>query len=252
MTLNKSLVLTVLSSIGTVATAIIAIKETKKNMAKIDTAKEKEKKEEPIYAKIFNTAWDYKFTILGSGATIGCGVASFAMDAKTIAGLTATCAGVIANRNAILKTVKDHTKENPDIMEDIHVEAATASWRPDVSVEDSGFGKTLCYFEYTGRWFYSSEDAILEQNFMFNEELMGYQGASASINDIYSLYNITCDQIGSIEGWSPYSYSEDEGVIFNLKRVNKWRDIYGEEHDADILIISIDESTLPERDYYMR
>ena len=100
---NKALIFTILGCVGVAATALIAIRESKKTCEFLDRLYEEPK---PLPKRIVRTAWDYKFTILSGALTTGSIIFSYRSQAQVIAGLTATAAGALINKEQILKAEK--------------------------------------------------------------------------------------------------------------------------------------------------
>ena len=262
--LSKALIFTCIGCAGVVATAVSAVLESKKVCERLDSVivdpedmytEEAEVYEEPIAEKIFHktvqTVKDFKFTIGIAAATIASIIVSHRISKKALASALLSCGLLARNRDALIDTIRDYTKENSDIEEELRTDAAGASfvpansWMPVTSVEKTGFGDTLCYFEYSGRWFESSEEAVREQLSEFNRELthdLASQeyGGYANLNDIYSILGLMSDQLGETLGWAPNYYDEKDGILFDIHTSNKWKDYFGEWHDCKILVISID------------
>ena len=76
------------------------------------------------------------------------------------------------------------------------------------SFEYTGFGNTPCFCGYSGRWFYSSEEAVRrackEVEEMFNgDEIEGPQ--MVNYNDLYLKWNIETTSFGAASKWDPSS-----------------------------------------------
>lgn len=253
---TKSFIFTALSCIGTVASAIMAIHETKKHMEHLDD----------MHGRgILKTVWDYKGTIATVGLSCAASILSRHTSEKAIAGLVSSLGGAIVTRDTALKDSLSYLpkEERDEILDEQIAEAAAKTWRPDVSVEHTGFGDELCYFAFSGRWFTSREDIVCEQLRQFNKDLLmdfayvesgnGQKvkvGGYASLNDVYDSLCIMPDQFGDTYGFAPDYYDEKEGVIFRVNRVTKWIDNAGQEHATNILVIMIDETTPPFEYYF--
>lgn len=254
--LSKALIFTCIGCVGVIATAVSAVLESKKVCERLDDVivdpedmytDECEVYEESVIEKVVQTVKDFKFTIGIAAATIASIIVSHRISAKALVLMTGSCGGIVLNRDKILETVREYTKDaDHDICEDIVTEAAIKTWSPEVSVEETGFGNDLCYFAYTGRWFHSSYDVVMEQLRFFNEELTEYIDACACVADLYAILNLNLDQVSKKLGWAPGWYDEKEGVMFNVKKVDQWTDTYGRLHDTSVIVISIDYRTQPE------
>lgn len=66
--------------------------------------------------------------------------------------------------------------------------------------EDTGFGTDLFVEEFTGRFFMTSKEALLEAEKRVNElfQIRGY----AYLNDFYRYLHLPETQMGSVMGWS--------------------------------------------------
>lgn len=253
--LSKALIFTCIGCVGVVATAVSAVLESKKVCERLDDAivdpedmytDECEVYEEPVIEKVVQTIKDFKFTIGIAAATIASIIVSHRISAKALASLAGTCGLIAANRDKLLETVKEYTKDaDHDISEEIRTDAAVKMWTPTASVEDTGLGNTLCYFEYSGRWFKSDRCAVVQQLHDFNTDLTHElatteYGGYRNLNDIYAALGLTRDQFGDLFGWAPEYYDEKDGILFNYWMTDKYRDYFGEWHDCSILVISID------------
>lgn len=253
---TKSFIFTALSCIGTVASAIMAIHETKKHMEHLDDMHDR---------GILKTVWDYKGTIATVGLSCAASILSRHTSEKAIAGLVSSLGGAIMTRDIALKDSLSYLpkEERDEILDEQIAEAAAKTWRPDVSVEHTGFGDELCYFAFSGRWFTSSEDAVRNQLKMFNEDLVdGFVyvdsgggekvkvGCYAALSEVYEALGLTPDQFGDTYGFAPDYYDEKEGVIFRFRRAMQYTDNTGITHNTNVFVISIDEATWP-CDWYL-
>ena len=239
---NKALLFTILGCVGVTATALVAIRESKKTCEFLDRLYEDPK---PLPKKVIRTVWDYKFTILSEALTTGSIIMSYKEQAKVIAGLTTTAAAAIASKEQILKAVRERLDDKTAREIEIDAIMRQQKFLPIRSIEDTSYGNTICCFTFCSRWFLSSEDAVREQLSIFNEDLVAEikrdkYGGYRSLNDIFISLNMFTDDFGTFFGWSPEYIDPDEGIPFIIERVHEWHDELGEIHKCDVLLVKID------------
>lgn len=225
MKLGKSTILTIAGCVGVAITAVVAIKQGPKIQKLKDIPKEDKVKE---------TVKAVAPVAVSAGATMGCVIFSHNIDAKTIAGLTATCGYLVKNRDEILKKVKEYT--DVDILKEFRKDADHETFKQVYSgqtIEESNGGHSIvCLEAYSGRLFWSSCDAVR----LAFENLNGryYEGEYLSLNDLYEELGIQKTQFGDQYGWpgAESDYAEDF-ISYNAQ-------ICEDPDFGEILIVELD------------
>lgn len=127
----------------------------------------------------------YAPAIASGVATSFCILKPAYMADKEIAALAAGC--------AYMAKTKAKPTENTAEAKDI------APWEGHC-VEWTGKGTTLCFDEFSGRMFYSSEKAVNEAVDALNERYI--EGEALSLNDFYHYLGIEKTDFGEDFGWS--------------------------------------------------
>ena len=208
---NAALIFTVLNTIGVVATAVMAVAETKKGKGYVGTA-------------------------VTAGATIASGIASYGVSAKAITGLTATAGYLVKNRDKMLDRVRDYVPE-PETRKRISKEIAEDAWTPAVTVEETGNGDLLCFEGYSGRWFRSSFEAVKEGLADFN--MRWHAGEYLSLNDLYDHLEIEKTHFGHQWGWPNNDDYYSGDIDIDACLAEDFIDKFGEEVNTPVLLIDI-------------
>jgi hypothetical protein len=77
---------------------------------------------------------------------------------------------------------------------------------PDTIIEETGKGTYICYDEFGGRYFYSSETALKEVANIINKRLIGEY--SVSLNEVYSEMGLAPTSIGYDVGFTVDNFVE--------------------------------------------
>lgn len=198
MKINKRLVLTTVSIVGVMATGVAAYKTGAKTEGK-KPSKENWK------SYILPTA-------LG-GATIASIVVNHRFGAKEVAALTATAAYLASNRDALEQKIEEKFGKEAlqEIKQEIHDKQVTYN---GPSIEDTGKGDLLCLEGYSGRWFWSSKEAVEEAQRKLNEQFKN--DIYCCLNDFYDYLGIAQTHFGHQFGWVNNEdwYDEAYGIEF--------------------------------------
>ena len=133
----------------------------------------------------------YTPAILSGVATSFCILKPAYMADKEIAALAAGCAYITQNKG---KMALPGTKE----AEAEKAKAEIAPWEGP-SIEWTGKGTTLCFDEFSGRMFYSSEKGIDEAVDALNDRYI--EGEFLTLNDFYHHLGISKTDFGESYGW---------------------------------------------------
>lgn len=129
------------------------------------------------------------------------------------------------------------------------------------SIEDTGFGKTLCFESWGGRLFYSDEGAVREQVEKFEEDYKtecrrseedpaGIYAEVTNFNDLYFLLGILPTPFGDTWGYNSHP-KRSRNVHFKVELVKPTENIIADLLGCQVLIIEPeDDESYP--DYYYR
>ena len=234
------IIFTIAGTVGVGVTGYLAHKGTKKADKVIESLPEEEKPENSV--EEFKKTWKcYIPSMVSGGVTVGLIIAGHVLSAKEIAALTATCAYLTKNRDKLEDKLRDAIGEEKynEIKkklagEELH--KITTLDGPGVSVEDTGIGsehdRILCFEGYSGRWFWSTIDAVNKAEERLNEKF----GAEdyVCLNDFYELLHIERTHFGYEFGWVNNPDYYDGPINFTNTKV------FYEEKGCDVYIIEID------------
>jgi len=185
-------ILTCLGAIGVVATAVAAHKATLKAIVI--------SRREGRYDKVPSGAVRCYIPVIIVGAsTIACIFGANALNKRQIEALTSAYILMHGAFEQYKKKTKELLGEDADIqirssiIQDKYGEC-------DISVSAT---KKLFYEEHYGKFFESSEEAVLLAEYHLNRNLMlrGY----ANLNELYSFLDLPNTEAGDILGWSLYA-----------------------------------------------
>ena len=191
---NKPVLLTIAGCIGFGVTIYNAITETRNCLNVLDSLSENKSTAD----KVITVAVNYKKTIISASITLAAIIGSCISATKTIAGLTAGVSYLVANRSNLTNYLKENGFDKKLI-----AEAGLKTWTPSQTVEETGKGNTLCFDGYSGRWFYSSEEAVREDMKRFANRFE--EGEHVNLNDMYTELGIHTSDFGESWGYVPNS-----------------------------------------------
>ena len=225
-----TLIFSALAGIGVIATGVLAAIRAPKYKEILEETESKPK-------AFFGAHWP---GIVAGLATELCIFAAQKIGAEAIVGLTATAGYLATHRDLILDKVREYGGE--DLLEKVQKDATREYVATNIpmrmtsqSIEETGYGDTLCYESYSGRWFRSSDVAVASGIDKFKKRWGN--GEDLSFNDLYHELGIAMSQFGyehgypnhkdyydgeldiepmTLEGWSPYTDGRptiDEPVI---------------------------------------
>lgn len=222
-----SLGLTILGVLGVGTTAWLSVRGCKK-------AENESEKKKKIIA--------YVPAIISGVGTAACIIGSHRVSRKEIIALSATCAYLTANRDAIEKKIRE--KYGEEELTDIRKEVLKEVKRDDDSmIEEPSFvldrSKKVHFVEwYLGREFYSTlervEAAEKELNWRF------HQGEYVSMNDFYHLLGLRGSRAGWEFGWP----ANEDYYFYNMDTPIDFENILGEDENGEVLYM-IDIRTEP-------
>lgn len=195
-------VLTVISTVGTVATAYASHKDTKRAIDILDDYKLKNPGVEISKKDEARLTWKcYWRTALTASVAIASGIAANRLSAAQIATLTATVGYLAADRKQIVENLRAELGSSlaNEIIGPKHLDRNDERWTPSSTIEETGKGDTLCFESCSGRWFYSSPDEV-NRALKHIRERFG-DGEYLCMNDLYKELGICVTSLGYEFGW---------------------------------------------------
>lgn len=172
--------------------------------------------------------------MLGTGAAIG---ANSYLGYKELAALSGTAAYAFKNRKILGEKIREKLPE-----EDIK-KLKEKFFKYEInnanlaSVEQTGNGDLLCLEGYSGRWFRSSEEAVIKAEQDFNQYLR--LNDYASYNDFYTLLNIEQTHFGWQFGYAMnpdfYPIYKDGTDVVEFQNTF----LYDDAREEEVLVIDV-------------
>lgn len=191
---NASTILTCLSGVGVVATAVMTAKATPKVLSLIEKA-EKEKGEELTkLEKVKVAAPVYIPSIITGTATISCIFGANVINKRSQAALMSAYALLDSSYKDYKKKITEMYGVDADSK--IRSEIAKDKYE-EIEVDD---GKQLFYDYFSNRYFESTMEKVLYAEYNLNRSLSmnGY----AALNEFYEFLDIPTIEYGIKMGWS--------------------------------------------------
>lgn len=199
---NSATILTCVGGIGVIATSVSAATATPKAMRLIEEAKREKGEELTKFEAVVTAAPAYIPTVIMGVGTLVCVFGANSLNKRQQAALMSAYAlldssykdfkkkvnemyGEDANRQVIAEIVKDKYQET------------------DIDVDDN---KLLFYDEFSGRYFESTMEDVLEAEYELNHLLA--QDAGVYLNEFYELLGIDTVDYGDYLGWSSFELVE--------------------------------------------
>ena len=210
---NSSTILTCIGGVGVVATAVTAVKATPKAVRLLD--KEKEAKGEDLTTcEVLRIAGPlYIPSILIGAGTLACIFGASILDKRKQGSLMSAYA-LLDNS---YKQYKNKVIELYGEEADLNVRTEVAKSRYEDS--DMDYTERLFYDEYSGRYFESTMENVVQAEYELNR-LFATNGG-AYLNEFYELLDIDPIPAGNEVGWSRYlannwiEFKHDEVLINN-------------------------------------
>jgi len=197
---NSPTILTVLGGVGSVATAVMAVKATPKALRLIEEA-EREKEERLTKAEVITVAGPvYIPALVMSVGTLACIFGANLLSKHQQASLVSAYT-ILENSYKQYKTkVKDLYGKEFD--KRVREEIAKDNYE-ETDVED---GKQLFYDEFSQRYFESTMEDVLTAEYEINRLLA--QDSGVYLNEFYDLLGIDEVDYGNYLGWSSFELVE--------------------------------------------
>lgn len=181
---------------GVIGTALVSSKctlEAEKILG------DKNLKEAPIQDKAKET-WKYYIPVAAvAGATIVSVLVTKRLNAKELAAVTAACGYLAQKGSAVTKELVDiaRDKDGGKVQDIVNPKFEYSGGQ---TIEDTGNGKLLCIEGYSGRLFWSSEEAVREAVRKFNE--LYARDKYVCLNNFYEILGIETSHFGHQFGWA--------------------------------------------------
>lgn len=205
--------------------------------------REKNLENAPIQDKAKET-WKYYIPVVAAcGLTIASVIATKRLNAKELATVTAACGYLAQKGSAVTREIIDRTNNEvaADVIKDAEAADVIKGGKIEYtgqSIEDTGNGKLLCIEGYTGRLFWSSEEAVKDAVRKFKN--LFEQNRNVCLNDFYELLGIKKSHLGHQFGWvcdEDYSGTSGDDLDFEVEKVM--------DKDTRVPICCIDIYTYP-------
>ena len=191
-------ILTGVSCAGVVTTAFMAGKAT---LQARDILEEQEIDPQHTIEVVKVTAPVYIPTIVMGTVTIGCQLMAHGVSTRRQAAM----ASMLAISETTMREFQDKATElygerkAEKIREEVISDRLAKNPPVDGMIIDTGKGKSLCYDNWTGRYFMSDIDIIRRAELDLNSDLM--QGFYVSMNDLYERIGLPIITAGEEVGW---------------------------------------------------
>ena len=229
MKIRKDTVLSIIAGVGVVATAVTAIFGTKRYLEKLNALDMEKVHEASKKEKAINAAVSFAPLAIATGGTIFCIAKANKSATKVIAGLSATAGYLATNRDRLKTALKNSTGET--------VLPCDMPYSQGGSVEATGNGDLKCFEGYSGREFYSSEEAVREAVGRFQSRFLG--GEYLSLNDLYEELEIMPTHFGHQFGWPANPDYYDTNIDIEVTRLDDYIKADGTRAGKPCLVIDI-------------
>lgn len=219
MKISKSKVLTGLGIVGVIATAVtssIATRKAIKKVEEMDKKTEYDFDRKPLTKKeILDQTWKYYIPpLLSIGGTIGCIASAEHVNAKTIAGATAS----------LVALKKSYDKYGQAVKNVFGIEGDKIVRQEAISISDKEPPEPteLFYLGYGFDDYFEAKRSSIEMaEYIMNKRL--HQGIALSVSDFMDILGLEPNMLTSSWGWSEfdqYSNMSDGWLIINLEPID--------------------------------
>lgn len=214
-------ILSCIATIGTVATAVLAVRATPKALiscSNLDVEHFENGKDDPTPAEYLKVAWKPYIPAVAVGlGTIVCILSANGLNRKQQATITSA---YVLLENAY-KEYKNKLKDIYGEETDTEVRKAVAkdNYTGDPDVTD---GKLLFYDEYSNRYFERTMEEVIDAEYHLNREFI-LEG-DVKLNKFYELLGLPGTELGAVVGWD----CESAAAFFGYQ----WIDF---EHDLVVM-----------------
>ena len=192
---NASVILTCISVAGVVATTIMAVKETPKALLLLENAKEEKREELTKWEKVKIAGPVYIPSMITGAATIACICGSNVISKRQQATL-ATAYALLDN------SYKEYKKKVDEVYgaeagKNIRAEIAKDKYTNDIISLDN---KELFYDFYSGKYFESTKEKVIQAQYETNRALI--VNNAVSLNEYYEILGLERKSEYELVGWS--------------------------------------------------
>lgn len=212
-------ILTVFSTVGVVATAVLAVKETPKALQLVENKKDELQKDELTPIELVQTTWKCYIpsALIGVG-TISCILGIGVINKRSQAALTSAYAMINESYKQYRQGAKKVYGEDAD--KKIHAEMAkdsntyTSDWGYQLynSEMDPDSEQLLFYDLISKRYFTTTMAAVLNAQYLINRSLA--ITGECSLNEYLSLIGLEDDEYGNDLGWNVLYLAESYDVCW--------------------------------------
>lgn len=199
-------ILTGIGVVGMIATPVMAVKVTPAAIGAIEEDSRQNHDGDPNAATKFEmvkSAWRYYIpAVVTGGVSIVCVVGASAVNLKRNAAL----ATAYALSESALKEYRDNVldvvgeKKEEEIRDHGAEKRVKSNPVDDTAVIDTRDGDTLCFDDFSGRYFKSSIESLRKAQNEINRQML-YDDI-VSLNDFYDAINLPAIGLGEDFGWS--------------------------------------------------
>ena len=193
---NTSTILTCAGSVGVVATAVVAVKDTPKAMQIIDQAEEAKGESLTVVEKIKYAGPVYIPAILIGASTLACIFGAHSLNKRQQASLMSAYALLYNSYKEYKKKVDEVYGEGADARIKGEI-AKDKYYQEDIHVEDE---KQLFYDYFSERYFESTMEEVMQAEYDLNRTL--HTRDYAYLNDYYDMIGLDHIPYGWTLGWS--------------------------------------------------
>lgn len=213
---NAGTILSVMGSIGVVATAITAARAAPKAIKLLDDARE-EKGSKLSKMEIAQIGFKTYLPVgLVSAATITCIMSANVLSRNKQANITSAYALLDQSykdyRRKVIEMYGEETDHKiieaiaVDRAKEVHISASYMFDNVDLSLDDRSGKPVLWYEEYSKRFFEATLEQILSAEYHLNRNYI-LRGC-ATINEMYDFFGLDTVEWGDDLGWEPMDESE--------------------------------------------
>lgn len=197
---NSATILTVMGGAGVIATAIMAAKATPKALTMVEKVKEEKNGEVTVFETIRVTAPVYIPTVVTGVATVACIFGANVLNKRKQASLVSAYALLDNAFKEYKKKVDELYGEGANYR--INEEMAKDKYE-EMKIEVE---KELFYDSFSGQYFESTSDAILNAAYKANKQLA--VESYLCLNELYDMMGVPEVEGGDEIGWSIFAMVE--------------------------------------------
>lgn len=237
---NASTILTCVGGVGVVTTAIMAVKATPKASSLLDTAKNEKGDDLTTLEKVKVAGPVYIPSVLSGVATLACIFGANALNKRQQAALMSAYA-------LLDSSYKDYKKKTIELYgeeADARVKEEMAKDKYKKTDITRTIGKQLFYDDFSGRYFESTMENVINAQYAINRKIALRSGAY--LNEWYEALDIPPTEYGSGLGWSSgmlmdYQWSGWLEFIHNKVMI---------DDDLECIIIAMSVEPMFDFEYY--